>query len=89
VSDQTPTFIARCKECQHVIAAAVASLENDNVLRAALRARAEWKRKGYLVETVTVERVRLAAFGHHPTCQKRTAKQRSLLARVAGEAPQG
>ena len=75
-SGQTPTYIARCPECSHIVAAAVAPVAEPLVMRDALKSRREWERQGLVLSTGTVTNVRTATdFGHREGCSRRRKRR--------------
>ena len=76
-SGQTPTYIARCPECGHIVAAAVAPVDEPLVMRDALKSRREWERQGLVLSTGTVTDVRTAEdLGHRDDCGRGKRKRR-------------
>ena len=76
-SELTPTYIARCPECSHIVAAAVAPVAEPIVMRDALKSRREWERQGLVLSTGTVLDVRTATdFGHREDCGRRSKRRR-------------
>ena len=76
-SGQTPTYIARCPECTHIVACAVAPVEEPAVMADALKSRREWERAGLVLSTGTAQDIRTATdFGHREGCGRRRKRRR-------------
>ena len=76
-SRQTPTYIARCPECTHIVACAVAPVEEPAVMADALKSRREWERAGLVLSTGTAQDIRTAPdFGHREGCARRKRRRR-------------
>ena len=76
MAETTPTYIARCPECMHIVACMVAPVEEPITMADALQARREWERDGLVLSTGTVLDIRTAPdFGHQDDC-KRGQKRR-------------
>jgi hypothetical protein len=80
MSDLTPCYLGYCPTCGGLIAASVADPTGSTAsMRAALRDREDYRRRGYRVATGTVEDVRQAGrMGHAEDCQCRRQKPSSV-----------
>lgn len=80
--DLTPCYVSLCKECRGVFGAAVADLNDTACMQQAVNGKAEWEKRGLVVETQTVQWFRDLPKGslrHRPTCSQFTPEQQSLV----------
>ena len=66
-----PVYLAYCPECDQLVGASAILLDEPEVVREALRDKADWERQGWRVEVGTNDDVRCGPWGHIDTCSRR------------------